>query len=130
MIGTTTLLTPDDCFAAAKRRFDQDPRPGRASRARWSSSSPTTTGRSPSSIWTSTRVSSASSTAPLPAPPSGRVTIGAADLVLFAKGILDEHLLRRRGLLHIEGDMYVLGKLPTLLVTDVPLYQFRTGDVA
>lgn len=113
MIGTTTLLTPDDCFAAAKRRFDQDPEAWKGFSGTMEFVLTDDDGQESVIHLDIDQGELRIVDGPAPGTPSGRVTIGAADLVLFAKGILDEHLLRRRGLLHIEGDMYVLGKLPT-----------------
>jgi hypothetical protein len=58
---------------------------------------------------------------PSPLMPSAKVTIDESNFVLLAKSIIDEELARRRGILKIEGDMYVVHKLPSLLVTDMPL---------
>ena len=128
-MSVITTRTPDDCFEAAVRRFERDP-------DAWKGFNGTmefvlTTDGEPMVSHLKIDVGEMQHTpGPSPATPIGRVTMSASDFVLFANGVLDENLAHRRGQIHLEGDMYVLHKLPTLLVTDVPLYQFRTGDEA
>ena len=122
--------TAEDCFGAALRRFESNADAWKDFRGTMEFVLTGEDGESAISHITIDSGEIRREPGPAPGTPTGRVTMSEADFVLFANGIIDESLHHRRGLLHLEGDMYVLHKLSSLLVTDVPLYEFRTGDVA
>ena len=128
-VDTNKARTADDCFVAALRRIKDQP-------GAWKAFSgifefvltSRTTGESTARHFSFENGDVSLENGPAPVMPSARVTIDEHDLVLLARGIIDEELAHRRGLLAVEGDMYVVHKLPSLMVTDMPLYQFPEDD--